>query len=249
MLNPNKSKKDELFINEHILNRITIEDAFKEDTMQKKAKKAFYAVWTNWIFINPKTENLRAIEKKSYPIIKNLSYGAKNRLQSYLAFHLNRDHYDMNFESFTEEEAYSSIQMCEEIFADSYLLVSWWLSKIPTINNENFNLTGEEWFKLSKEKFQRQKIINKLGFCFIDLNKKRFLSVRDNEIFWVPKQEQATRFNVKGGKKMMILDQENDRIKNLVQDYVEKLTGNKSLKQFIQQTTESTEEIFINGES
>lgn len=245
-LNPNKNKKDELFINEHILNRISFDDIYKEKTIQNKARRAFYAVWTNWIFINPKTENLQALNPEDYGMIKKLSYGTKNRLQSYLAFHLERDHYEMNFDDFSDNESYSTIQMCEEVFNDTYLLVNWWRSNIQTRDLTETLQTGEEWFQKSKEKFQHQKLVNKIGYCFIDLLKKRFLVVKEEDIFWTTEQEMATRFNLKENtEKSLILDQETESNKEEIITNVMKIVNNKNLKVFLQQRNQKSNEVFF----
>lgn len=239
----NTNTKDTAFINEHILNRISFEDIYKQEIIQNRAKKAFYAVWTNWVFINPKTENLQELKESDFFLIKKLSYGTKNRLQSYLAFHINKDHYDMDFESLTEEESYSIIQMCEEIFNDSYILVNWWRSEIQRNDELEERQTGEEWFKKSKEKFQNQKLINKLGFCFIDLMKKRFLILKEDQLFWTQDQTMATRFIL--SEKGIMLDQEKESVKEEAEKMIEMKTKMSGLKMFLQQRNQNANEINI----
>lgn len=229
--------KDKKFIQEHIENPMSFDDYQKEATINEQAKKAFYAVWSNYIFINPTTQNLRELKESDYAIIKKLTYGAKNRLQSYIAFHLNRDHYEMNFMDLNEDQAYTVIRMCEEVFEDTKLLVDWWRNPVSV----NDSQTGEEWFKVCKEKFQHQKQINKLGFSFIDLVKKRFLLLKNGEVFWTTNQDEATRFNLMSENK--ILDQ--DKFHNEIDEKVSSLIGLKGLKSFHQGRGEGETDFFF----
>lgn len=234
-----KSTKDNAFIEEHITNRQPFEAYEKEVTLQDKAKKAFYAVWSNWVFINPTTENLRDVTPEQYGIIKKLSYGTKNRLQSYIAYHLNRDHYEMNFSELTEDQSFAVVEMCREVFDETKLLVDWW--RKPLVDNPQ--RTGEEWFQDCKERFQRRKLINKLGFCFIDLTKKEFLVCEDGKISWTTEQELATRFNYE--KDEEIQDQEKQETMNKVEHIVKVFTKNKNMKMFVQQRNEKANDLFV----
>lgn len=231
--------KDKAFIEEHIVNRQPFEAYEKEETMQSKAKKAFYAVWSNWVFINPTTENLRSVTPDQYATIKKLSYGTKNRLQSYIAYHLNRDHYEMHFQDFNEEQSLAVIEMCREVFEETKLLVDWWRKPLQ----DDPTMSGEDWFKDCKERFQRRKQINKLGFCFIDLSKKRFLVCIDGEISWTEDQDLATRFNY--AKNEEIEDQENEKTMNKVETVVKAFTKNNNLKMFVQHRNEKANDLFV----
>lgn len=230
--------KDLKFINEHIANRMKFDDCFNEETMQQKANKAFYAVWTNYIFINPTTENLRELKEEDFSIIKKLSYGTKNRLQSYIAFHLNRDHYDMMFNELTEDQAYTVIRMCEEVFEDTKILVDWWRSPV-----ESGSVTGEEWFQECKERFQKQKFIDRLGFCFIDMETKRFLLIDDNGVSWTTDQKEATRFNMR--KEGLIQDQSDVSVQKTVEKQVDLIIKKNSLKMFHQSRDKAANDVFV----
>lgn len=232
-------KNDLKFINEHIAERITFDDIYKEKTMQERAKKAAYVVWTNYIFINPTTENLRDVKEEDYPTIKKLSYGAKNRLQSYLAFHLNKDHYEMSFDQLTEDQSYSVIRMCEEIFEDTKILVDWWRNPV-----ENMSITGEDWFKQCKERFQHQKMINRLGFCFIDLNTKEFLIVSNDGMSWTRDQEMATRFNYSDADKK-IKDQKSTAVTYAMDKKIKGIAVSRKLKMFTQSRNEMANDFIM----
>lgn len=212
--------KDRLFIEEHIFSRNDFDDYLKEDTHQKRANKAFYAVWTNYIFINPVTENLRELQPEQYSIIKKLTYSAKNRLQSYIAFHLNKDHYGMRFEDFTEMESISTIEMCREIFYDTKILVDWWRKPV----NQDTSQTGEQWFQECKEKYQRRKQINRLGYLFINLKTKQFLIYDGEQVAWTRNQNDATLFNTMTNE--LIDDQSLTESKIKIAQNIKKITKN-----------------------
>lgn len=199
--------KNTPFMEEHIFSRIKFEDHEKEETPQTKAAKAFYAVWSNYIFINPTTENLRETLPEQYAIIKKLSYGAKNRLQAYIAYHLKKDHYDMRFENFNDMEVYSTIEMCREIFDDTKILFDWWRDPISS----EINQTGEDWFQECRERFQHRKQINKLAYLIINLKTKMFLHYDGEKVSWTRIQKDATNFNIV--KNDLIEDQSLDKTK------------------------------------
>lgn len=233
--------KDLKFITEHIENRMAFDDCFKEETMSQKAKKAFYAVWTNYIFINPTTENLRELKEEDYAVIKKLSYGAKNRLQSYIAFHLNKSHYELFFDDITnEDQAYSIIHMCEEVFNDTKILVDWWRNPVT-----DDGLTGEEWFKNCKEQFQKKKMIERVGFCFINMAMKKFLIVEDSGISWTTEQSKATRFNLRDGKTKEIMDQNLESTQKQVESAVAKLVSMDNMKIFHQAKEETANNLYV----
>ncbi len=234
-----KENKDNAFIQEHIVNRQPFDAYENESKMQDKAKKAFYAVWSNWVFINPTTENLRSLEPEQYAIIKKMSYGTKNRLQSYIAYHLNRDHYDMHMDEFSEDQSFAVIEMCREVFEETKLLVDWWRKPLQ----DEPTLSGEEWFKRSKERFQHRKLINKRAFCFIDLSTKQFLTCVDGKIDWTRDQEMATRFNSVTDE--LIADQENQKTFDKVEKIIKVFTKNNNLKMFIQQRNEKANDLFV----
>lgn len=199
--------KDLSFMDEHIFGRKPFDQYENEETHQKKANKAFYAVWTNYIFINPTTENLRETTPEQYAIIKKLTFGAKNRLQAYVAYHLNKDHYEMRFEDFDEMQSFTTIEMCREIFNDTKILFDWWRSPMSNENSQ----TGEEWFQECRERFQHRKQINKLGFLVINLKIKEFLIYDGESIRWTKNQKEATHFNcIKDG---LIEDQSTNETK------------------------------------
>lgn len=218
--------KDLHFMKEHIFKRVLIDEYLKEDTIQKQANRAFYSTWTNFIFNNPKTENLRELKESDYAIIKKLTFGAKNRLQSYLAYHLNKDHYDLLFTRLSDEAAIASIEMCLEIYNDTKILVDWWRNPIDETNQ-----TGEEWFQKCKEKHQHQKNVNRVGFLFINLVAKTFLKVENNKFYWTKKQSDATLFNVVD-KDGIILDQNEKETQTILLTNLQKEMSLKNLKMF-----------------
>lgn len=231
--------KDTKFINEHILNRMPFDDCFKEETIQEQAQKAFYAVWSNWVFINPTTENLRDVTPADYATIKKLSYGTKNRLQSYIAFHLNKDHYGMDFKLFTHDESFSVINMCAELFEDTKILVDWWRTPVSTAES----LTGEEWFKVCKLRFMHRKQINKIGFVFFDLNKKEYITMIDGKFSWITEQDDATRFNLIEND--LIVDQELESTKEIIFDKINKTLKLDTLKCFVKGNSDTAKPFLI----
>lgn len=227
--------KDYKFIEEHILDRKPFDEYLKEETIQEQAQKAFYSVWANWIFINPTTKNLRNVTEDDYATIKKLSYGTKNRLQSYIAFHLKKDHYHMDFKTFSVEESFTTIKLCEEIFDDTKILVDWWRASVSVDNR----MTGEEWFQKCKVKFMHRKQINKIGFVFIDLNTNKFLKMVEGEAVLISEQDDATRFNLIHND--LIVDQEIPQTKDILNSKVKTLTNLNNLKIFIKAKDGDTE--------
>ncbi len=214
------------FMEEHIFSRTGFDKCLKEKTIQDQANKAFYSVWTNYIFNNPTTENLRDLKPENFQVIKKLSYGAKNRLQSYIAYNLNKDHYDFKMHEFTENESIYTIEMCREIFEDTKILVDWWRNPL---SNED-DRTGEEWFQASKEAFQDRKRINRVGFLFINLDNNHFLKISDAGITWEKEQKNATILNfTKSGQ---ILDQNLPNVQSQLLALMKKTTGVNNLKGF-----------------
>lgn len=218
------SKSDKDFIVEHIENRKDFDECLKEETPQMQASKAFYNVWSNYIFINPTTENLRNLEPENYTLIKKLSYGAKNRLQSFIAYHLNTDHYEMQFSELDNKESDYVVELCRSVYENTKILIDWWRKPL----NEEQEMTGEGWFQECKERFQKQKHIDRAGFVFIDLNKRQFLKIENDEIYWTNDDKQATRFNKKVDD--IIMDQNDKQIENAVSEYVREFLNRSSMK-------------------